>query len=146
MEDGDLRRYAGHRAGPTKLARSSRYSRTHSGDGAKIRKTFRKKSLADLKEFSRGGHDLPQTVEAAAQQLVASLTETERALLRERADCALQIGIRMEIRQTWQLWNPNSALCFDAVDHHKAYDPDMISGVIVEAAQELLTVESVGNI
>src|SRR5690606_25615962 len=119
-----------------------RHLRSHDEEVAKNRKSAREKAIADLRKIGRTSNEIPRTVEAAAQQLIASLSETERELLRDPSGHLLRLRIRLKIRQNWGLSNPNSAICFDAVDHYEAYDPDTISGVIVDAAQELLSIDN----
>ncbi len=143
----DPRSYSPDGPRPTRLRHESLRKNSLSGWDWKARRRARKR-VGDINVNldHLASNDGPKTVEAAARQLVNSLTDAERQLLRQPEGHMLRSQIRLEIRHIWRLHNPNSLLCFDAEDNHKAYDPDAISGVIVKSAQELIGVESGADI
>lgn len=140
IEDDGSRRFWEQRARPSKLGHRSKDVRAHPRDPVRTRTRVREKEVAGLNAFAQSSRDVPQTIEDAAKQLVERLTETERELLRDPADPSLRVRISMEIHDRWCLHSPHSEIRFDAEENYEAYDPDAISGVIIEAAQGLLSV------
>lgn len=142
MEDDDSRQVWKQRARPAKLGRRSKDASAHWRDKVRTQKGVRVRGIAKVPLPARSSTDLPQTVEDAARRLVERLNETERALLRDPADPSLYVRISREIHDSWSLHLPHSEIRFDAEENYEAYDPDAISGAIIEAAQGLLSVGS----
>tara|TARA_A100001391_G_scaffold180042_1_gene145304 strand:- start:888 stop:1184 length:297 start_codon:yes stop_codon:yes gene_type:complete len=82
--------------------------------------------------------NIPSTVDAAARQLIDSLSKAELGEFRDAEDYQLHFGIGLTIRNNWNLFESASPLWRDAFDHHGTIDADSISSLIIEKAQEII--------
>lgn len=141
IQDGDLRLYTVDGPRPARLGCESEGKRHRSERPRKARRTSRETSGAVLANRDVTPKYQPETIEDAAYYLLSSLTQAEHHLLRDASDDMLCVGIKIGIRQSWQVCNPNSPVFFDAVDNYEAYDADAVCDRIIETAQELLRAE-----
>lgn len=139
IELDDPRRYRVDGPRPTRLGHESESKRHRSGRPRKARRKAREGAGAVVANLDFTPHDQPETIADVAHQLVSSLTDAEHDLLRDASGDILSVGIKIGIRQNWQVCNPNSSVFLDAVDNYEAYDADAVCHVIIEAAQELLS-------
>ncbi|TWT67403.1 hypothetical protein [Allorhodopirellula solitaria] len=142
LEFDDPLSYSVEGPGPTKLDRGSESRRHHSEHRQKTRRDTRE----HVQVVNQGAELLPsdqlETIEDAAYYLVSGLTEAERDLLRDAPDDMLCAGIRIGIRQNWQVCNPKSSVCVDAADNYSVYVADEVCDAIIETAQELISIKS----
>jgi hypothetical protein len=74
---------------------------------------------------------VPSTIEAAVDQLVASLTDQDREQIRQSDSIGLHHSSGRFLRNNWSLWEPSTPIKLDAVSKYGINHADDLSGLIL---------------
>lgn len=89
--------------------------------------------------------DYPKTIAEAVERLLSTLSEEEKEDIKNTPKndlISLHFSLGMYIRNAFGLWKDNKELIEACGQSYPIFDPDSVSGVIIDALWEKLQEES----